>query len=225
MDHNALKQIIEALIVASDTPVATAKIADIIEELTPGQVRKIIDELNAEYTKSKRAFFIAQIGGGYQINTVAEYSPWLKKLFKGKVRPRLSQAGLESLAIIAFRQPISRVEVDSIRGVNSSGVLKNLLERNLVAIAGRSEGVGKPLLYGTTKEFLRYLGINDISDLPKPKEIEEIMGRLDATVESTDNIIEALTFLDKSPDEEVEEIEAEEPQPVEKSEGGNGKAE
>ncbi|HEX9654757.1 MAG TPA: SMC-Scp complex subunit ScpB, partial [bacterium] len=93
---------------------------------------------------------------------------------------------------IAFRQPISRTEIDAIRGVHSGGVIKNLLERNLVAISGRSEEVGKPLLYGTTPEFLRYFGINDISELPKPKEIEEIMGKLDSDQEISAEIIKAL---------------------------------
>jgi len=108
---------------------------------------------------------------------------------------------LESLAIITFKQPLSRVEVDAIRGVNSSGVVKNLLERNLVCIAGRSDGPGKPLLYGTTKEFLRYFGINDIADLPKPKEIEEIMGKLDPEEGISESILETLTETEPSEEE------------------------
>ncbi|MFQ6116483.1 MAG: SMC-Scp complex subunit ScpB, partial [bacterium] len=119
--------------------------------------------------------------------------PWIKKLFKGRARPKLSQAALESLAIIAFKQPISRVEVDAIRGVHSGGVIKNLLERNLISIAGRAQTVGKPILYGTTSEFLRYFGINDISELPKPKEIEEIMGKLDGAEEYSEEIIHLLS--------------------------------
>jgi segregation and condensation protein B len=193
MQHDFLKNIIEALIFASDVPISESKIAAIVEDATPAVVKKIVDELNAEFSRENRSFFITRIAGGYQINTRKDLAPWIKKLFKGKSRPRLSQAGLESLAIIAFRQPISRVEVDAIRGVHSGGVLKNLLERNLIAISGRGEGVGKPLLYGTTKEFLQYLGVNDVSDLPKPKEIEEIMGKLDASAESTEHILEALT--------------------------------
>lgn len=196
MEAIVQKQIVEALILASDVPISDAKIAAIVEELTPKQVKEMVDELNSEYAAASRAFFITRVAGGYQFNTHKELAPWIKKLFKGRSKPKLSQAALESLAIIAFRQPISRTEIDAIRGVHSGGVLKHLLERNLVAISGRSEHVGKPLLYGTTPEFLRYFGINDISELPKPREIEEIMGKLDGDQEISAEIIEALTEVE-----------------------------
>ncbi len=201
MDHDFQKQIVEALIFASDIPISAKKIADFEEELDSRKIKKIVEALNADYQKNRRAFFIANVAGGFQLNTRKEFEPWLKKLFKGRLRTRLSQASLESLAIITFKQPISRVEVDAIRGVNSGGVIKNLLERSLICIAGRSEGQGKPLLYGTTKEFLRYFGINDITDLPKPKEIEEIMGRLDQEDGIGESIIETLTEMESSEDE------------------------
>jgi len=201
MDHAFQKQIVEALIFASDVPISAKKIADLEEELDSRKIKKIVEELNSDYQKSKRAFFIANVAGGFQLNTRKDFTPWLKKLFKGRLRTRLSQASLESLAIITFKQPLSRVEVDAIRGVNSGGVIKNLLERNLVCIAGRSEGPGKPLLYGTTKEFLRYFGINDIADLPKPKEIDEIMGKLDQEEGISESIIETLTETESIEDE------------------------
>ncbi|RMF67684.1 MAG: SMC-Scp complex subunit ScpB [Calditrichaeota bacterium] len=196
MERALLKQAVEALIFASDVPLSEQKIAKIVEDLTPSQVSKLVDELNADYREQGRAFFITKVAGGFQFNTQKDVAPWVKKLYKGRLRPRLSQASLESLAIIAFKQPISRVEIDTIRGVNSGGVLKNLLERNLIAIAGRADAPGRPLLYGTTSEFLRYLGINHISELPKPREIEEIMGKMDASGEVTENIIEALTEIE-----------------------------
>ena len=201
MEHAFQKQIVEALIFASDVPISAKKIADFEEAFDSRKIKKIVEELNSDYQKSKRAFFIANVAGGFQLNTRKDFVPWLKKLFKGRLRTRLSQASLESLAIITFKQPIARVEVDAIRGVNSGGVLKNLLERNLICIAGRSEGPGKPLLYGTTKEFLRYFGINDIADLPKPKEIEEIMGKLDQEEGISESIIETLTEMESSEDE------------------------
>ena len=197
MQHDLLKNVVEALVFASDVPISENRIAAIIEDATPGEINRMIAELNTDFSKENRAFFITRVAGGYQVNTRKDLAQWIKKLFRGRSRPRLSQAGLESLAIIAFKQPISRVEIDAIRGVHSGGVLKNLLERNLVAIAGRGEGAGKPLLYGTTKEFLQYLGVNDISELPKPKEIEEIMGKLDASAESTEYLIEALTAAEE----------------------------
>ncbi len=204
MDNGKLKQIVEALILASDVPLSENKIAGLVEA-TPSQIKEMVDELNAEYATSNRAFFITRVAGGYQVNTRKDLAPWIKKLFKGRAKPRLSQAGLEALAIIAFRQPISRTEIDAIRGVHSGGVLKNLLERNLIAISGRSEEVGRPLLYGTTTEFLRYFGINDISELPKPKEIEEIMGKLDGSQEISAEILSALA--DEEPVIEGEENE------------------
>lgn len=201
MDHDFQKQIVEALIFASDVPISERKIADLVEDLNSKKIKQIVEELNADYQKNKRAFFVANVAGGFQLNTRKEFVPWLKKLYKGRLRTRLSQASLESLAIITFKQPVSRYEVDAIRGVNSSGVVKNLLERNLICIAGRSTGPGKPLLYGTTKEFLRYFGINDISELPKPKEIEEIMGQLKVQEGIDEDILEALTETDSPFDE------------------------
>jgi len=202
MDNGKQKQIVEALILASDVPLPDTKIAGFVEQMTPKQIKETVDELNSEYAAGNRAFFITKVAGGYQLNTHKDLAPWIKKLFKGRSKPKLSQAGLESLAIVAFRQPISRTEIDAIRGVHSGGVLKHLLERNLVAISGRSEEVGRPLLYGTTPEFLRYFGINDISELPKPKEIEEIMGKLNGSQEISAEIIEALAEVETTGEDE-----------------------
>jgi segregation and condensation protein B len=193
MEYDVQKQVVEALIFASDVPLTEDKICSYVDGLNAKQVKEIIDELNSEYQAGKRAFFITRVAGGFQINTRKEFASWIKKMFKGRAKPKLSHAAMESLAIIAFKQPISRVEVDAIRGVHSGGVLKHLLERNLISITGRAAAVGKPLLYGTTSEFLRYFGINDISDLPKPKEIEEIMGKLEGSEEISGELFAALT--------------------------------
>ncbi|NIR51415.1 SMC-Scp complex subunit ScpB [candidate division KSB1 bacterium] len=205
MDSDFQKQIVEAIIFASDEPISEKKISNYVEALTPTRIKEIVEEINSEYQSGKRAFYVSRVAGGYQITARKEFAPWIKKMFKGRSKPRLSQAALESLAIIAFRQPISRTEVDAIRGVHSGGVIKNLLERSLISIAGRSEEVGKPLLYATSKEFLRYFGINDISELPRPREIEEIMGKLEKSEEFSEQIIEALTELNN--EEENEENE------------------
>ena len=133
-------------------------------------------------------------------------------MYKGRAKQRLSQAALEVLSIIAFKQPVSRPEIDQIRGVNSDGVVKTLLERNLITIAGRSEAIGRALLYGTTVDFLRYFGVNDISDLPKPKELEELLGSAQEelrfpTEEEGEQIIDKLTELDETDVEENDEAE------------------
>jgi len=171
-----IKPIVEALIFATDSPINENKIKTIINELTVTQIQEVVDKLNAEYEAGHRAFQICRIGGGFQMVTRREFSHYIKQYYKGRARSRLSRAALETLAIIAFKQPISRPEIDVIRGVNSDGVVKTLLERNLIRISGRSEAVGHALLYSTTPEFLQYFGINDIAELPKPKEIEELLG-------------------------------------------------
>lgn len=222
MDYAFKKQIIEALIFASDTPISDAKLIQIVEELEQETLRKVIEDLNQEYHDSHRSFLISMVGGGYQIVTRPEYSPWLKQMFRGKIKTRLTQASLEVLAIIAFKQPISRPQIDAIRGANCDGVVKNLLERNLIEIAGRADSVGKPLLYKTTEEFLRYFGINEITDLPKPKEINELIRSEDSFLESVQvlssqmgqrdlfNTLEAEDkFNESGGDDDVEEVEVE----------------
>jgi segregation and condensation protein B len=177
MDTQELKRIVEALIFAADGPLSAERILETLEPQNGFELGAVIDELNREYQESGRAFMIRQIAGGYQIVTQANYASWIKKLYLGRQKNRLSQAALETLALIAFKQPISRVEVAQIRGVNSDGVIGTLLERKLIAISGRSEAVGRPLLYSTTPDFLKYFGLNDLADLPKPREIEELFGK------------------------------------------------
>lgn len=196
MDHDYQKLIVEALIFSSDVPLSEAKIAAYVDGLTNRKVVQIVEELNQEYSRSQRPFFITRVANGFQHNTHKEFAPWIRKLFKGRAKPRLTQASLETLAIITFKQPVTKTEVDAIRGVNSSGVIKNLLERNLITMTGRAETVGKPLLYATTEDFLKYFGLNNISDLPKPKEIEELIGRSDKDEEISEELIAALTELE-----------------------------
>jgi segregation and condensation protein B len=175
MDEGYVNQIVEALIFASDEPISVNQIKGFIEDITPARIRKAVDTLNLEYKKNNRAFHIISVAGGYQIVTRDTFSQWVKKMFVKRRKARLSQAALETLSVVAYKQPVTRTEVDDIRGVNSDGVLRTLLERKLVTISGRSEGPGRPLLYKTTKEFLRYFGVDSVSDLPKPREIEELL--------------------------------------------------
>ncbi len=177
METQELKSIVEALIFAADEPLSEARIRETLELENGFDFNVLIDTLNQEYQDSGRSFTIRKIAGGYQIVTQQSYSNWIKKLYLGRQKNRLSHAALETLALIAFKQPISRVDIGQIRGVNSDGVIGTLLERKLVTISGRSEAVGRPLLYSTTPEFLKYFGINDITDLPKPREIEELFSK------------------------------------------------
>lgn len=163
-------------------------------------VRQLVDELNEEYEEDGRAFRIVEVAGGFQFATIREYGEYVAMLSKDKARRRLSPAALETLAIIAYRQPVSKPEIESIRGVNCDQVLLSLLEKTLVAITGRGEGVGRPLLYGTTDEFLRSFGLRNVSDLPKLREIEELM-------EQDTHSPEHSPVIDVNEDMSVEEIE------------------
>lgn len=177
MNPNDLKRVIEALIFAADAPLTPERIRETLEACTDEEIARTVETLNAEYEAAGHSFMIRQVAGGYQVTTRPEFGNWIKKLYLGRQKGRLSQAGLESLAIIAFKQPISRVDIAQIRGVNSDGVIGTLLERKLITISGRSEAIGRPLLYSTTPEFLEFFGINDLAELPKPREIEELIGK------------------------------------------------
>ncbi len=172
MDEVELRRVVEALIFASDSPLSAKKIAQIVH-ISEKKVLEIVESLKRAY--QDHAFDLIQVAGGFQLVTRSDYFGWIRQLFKSRSRNRLSQAALEALAVIAYKQPVSRVEVEQIRGVNSDGVIGTLLERNLITIKGRADAVGRPLLYGTTEEFLRYFGLNDLSDLPRESEIEALL--------------------------------------------------
>lgn len=174
MQVEQLKQVVEVLVFASDIPLPADQIRTIVEESTAEEISRAVEELNNDYRRTERTFQIVHVGGGYQMVTHENYAAWVKKLFQGRLKQKLSQAALETLSVIAFRQPVAKPDIEAIRGVNCDGVIRTLLERKLVTISGRADGPGKPLLLKTTREFLRHFGVNDISDLPKPKEIEEL---------------------------------------------------
>lgn len=174
--------VIEALIFASDEAVSATDLHKSIRQidgedvqLSVEEIETAIDELNDKYDAAGLSFRIVKVARGFLFATRAEYSNYLGYLSSEKSKRRLSQAALETLAIIAYKQPITKPELESIRGVNSDYILNMLLEKNLITISGRSDTIGRPLLYGTTDEFLKYFGLYQITDLPKPREIEEIM--------------------------------------------------
>lgn len=173
MEKDKLRNIIEALVFASDTPITVTQIREIIEGVGKREIEDALEDL--AHGLSDRVFFLKKVGGGYQFATRPEYSKYIGHLYENKLRSRLSRAALETLAIIAFKQPITKVEISAIRGVNSDGVIKNLLERKLITISGRDPGPGRALVFTTSKDFLHYFGINEIADLPRPKEIEELL--------------------------------------------------
>ncbi len=174
--------IIEALIFSSDDSLKCAEIINAIKgidgediEITAKDIENVVEQLNKKYSEGNNSFRIVKIANGYLFATLEEYAKYVGYLSSEKTRRRLSPAALETLSIVAYKQPITKPELETIRGVNSDHIISSLLEKNLIAIKGRSESVGRPLLYATTDEFLKYFGLNTLFDLPKPREIEEIM--------------------------------------------------
>ena len=172
MNDDDLK-IIEALIFASPDPISLERLAGLAGISDSNQIKAGVDKLNRQYAESGRAFMIVVGGGGYRFATRSEFSRWIRKLVLGSARLRLSRAALETISIIAYRQPISRAKIETLRGVDTGGILKMLLERKLIQVRGRGSGPGRPLLYSTTSDFLTYFGLNSLEDLPKPEELAD----------------------------------------------------
>ena len=168
-------QIVEALLFASDAPLTAGDIARADESLDEDAVEAAIQQLRAGYEESGRAFQIYEVAGGYQILTLPDYSPYLERFATIPQSPKLSQAALEALAVIAYRQPIDRVEIEEIRGVASSGVLRTLQDRGLIDVVGRGEGLGRPMLYGTTTKFMEHFGFRSLDDLPRSEELPVVL--------------------------------------------------
>ncbi len=169
-----VRSIVEAILVTAEEPVSPGRLLGVLKGLNGKDIRQAVDDLNDRYERGEHAMTIREVAGGYQLATRKEFGPWVRKLHD-RSQVRLSQAALETLAVIAFKQPATRVEIDSIRGVDSAGVVRHLLELNLVRIVGRSEGLGRPMLFGTTKEFMTHFGLKSLADLPKPRELEELL--------------------------------------------------
>lgn len=173
MERSEQLKVIEALVLASAEPLTAARIGRVVPECNAKLVRELIKELNEKYAKNDHAFEIWEIAGGYQVRTRAEFSGYLQKL--QKQRPlRLSAASLETLAIVAYKQPATRAEIEYVRGVDVGAVLKGLLERGLVKLAGHKEVPGRPMLYATTRRFLEIFGLDSLKNLPALRELEDL---------------------------------------------------
>lgn len=168
-----MKAIVEALIFVSDMPISVDKIREVLgEDVKKGELVEVINQLRAEYDEKGGGIFIREIAGGYQFRTAEDLASWIRIL--RAVRPVvLSQAAMETLAVIVYRQPVMKSEIEKVRGVDVSGVLKGLMEKNLVKIVGRKDVPGRPIIYGTTRKFLEVFNLRDLSDLPTLKELEE----------------------------------------------------
>jgi segregation and condensation protein B len=174
MPPSNLRAAIEALLFSSDQPLPLSLLAESVET-APDEVAAALGELGAAYAERESGVELREIAGGWMLVTTPDQSEWVGRMLRGKKRMRLSRAALETMAIIAYKQPVTKSEVEAIRGVDSSAVLATLLERNLVTIKGRSKVVGRPLLYGTTQEFLDYFGLKDLTELPRPEELRALV--------------------------------------------------
>jgi segregation and condensation protein B len=175
MTPDERRRVLEALLFSSDVPLTFTRVKELIGEISVEDFAADVAQLEQFYQESERAFGISRAAGGIQLNSRPEYSPWVRRLLKDRLRTRLSRSSLETLAIIAYRQPIARAEIERIRGVDSEGVLGTLMERGLVTVGGRATTVGRPLLYVTTQDFLRHFGLNSLDDLPKLRELQGLV--------------------------------------------------
>lgn len=168
-----LKDIIESLLFVSDEPLTIERLKSVLTPAEGAEIRTALNSLIEDYETRRGGFHLKEIAGGYQLRTRPEFSEWIARLVQPRA-PRLSKAALETLAIIAYKQPVIRSDVEHIRGVDCGGVIRVLLERNLIRVLGRKEIPGRPLIYATTKRFLEVFDLKDLKDLPTPKEIEDM---------------------------------------------------
>ena len=179
MERSEQRRIVEALVLASPEPVTAARLASVVPDATPGLARELVEELNREYAEQGRAFEIVEVAGGYQLRTRLDLASYVREL-QPRRAVRLSRASLETLAVIAYKQPVTRAEIEHVRGVDAGAVLRSLLERDLIPIAGHREIPGRPMLYATTRRFLEVFGLASLEDLPTLRDLAELAAAAEA---------------------------------------------
>lgn len=178
LNPERLDQIVLALLFASEEPLSARKLANVVEDdVSTEDINAAINRLTGFLLENTPCIRVERVAGGFQLATNSDFAEYVSRLYSGRRKQRLSKAALETLAIIAYKQPITRVEMESIRGVNCGGVITTLMERSLIRITGKAKVLGAPFLYGTTQEFLEYLGLNSLKDLPSMEDLEEMLAR------------------------------------------------
>src|SRR5258706_3367691 len=198
-----IRAVLEALIFASPQPLTPREIGKVLGGVPKEAWQAAITEMRADYARDGRGLQLVEVAGGYQITTRPEYNDWVRELLDPRTPTRLSIQALETLAVIAYKQPVTLPEIIDLRGVKSGGVLKTLLEKRLIRITGRKEVVGRPMLYGTTNEFLLHFGLKDLAELPKIEEFAEVLGE-EVDVAGLKKAIEAPRPMDLPLREDVE---------------------
>ena len=188
MSEDNVKSVIEALLFSSDKPLMLEQIKSALGNPDTSELRKILQELSVEYQNSNRGMRIAEVAGGFQMITAPGFAPFLKKLYKQRRVEKLSKQALETLAMVAYKQPVTKTEIESLRNVNADGVVKSLIEKGIIRVSGRKKAPGRPYLFGTTRKFLEYFGLKSLEELPKienfqapPNTGEKIDGPKEAT--------------------------------------------
>jgi segregation and condensation protein B len=202
IDARELKAILEAVLFVSPEPVPVARLMSILGTVSKAEVVQALGILTHDLNQDGRGIQLVQIAGGYRLVTKQEYGPWLKRMDKAKAAQKLSRSALESLAIIAYKQPLVRSEIEEIRGVETSGVLRTLCERKLVRIVGRKDVPGRPIMYGTTKFFLEHFGLHDLSQLPPLREFKELGDSEQALLPIEDESLEVVETSEAPSSEE-----------------------
>lgn len=196
-DPKKAKQVVEALIFASSKPLTPAEIRKVTKVLTVGQIEKIVSEIKEDYQKSERCFELLEIAGGYELSSKREFAPWILKIELQRKARQATQSALETLAILAYKQPLTRAEIEALRGVDASGVLNTLMEKNFIKIVGKKEVPGRPFMYGTTEKFLEHFGLKALVDLPS---IDEIRQMVDSSVKK-EELIGTKKIVDVPPED------------------------
>ena len=204
MDDVELRPIVEALLFVATEPLSLDRLCELLDGVERSRVVTALDDLRDAYRRQNHGLAIVEVGGGYEMVTVAEAAPWIRKLAATKASSRLSKPALETLAIIAYKQPLTRPEIEAIRGVDVAGVVKTLMDRRLVKIVGRKDVVGRPMMFGTTKEFFQAFGLNDLSDLPTLRDFTEIASASDSSIDASSE-----TASDESSDVELVVVDEE----------------
>jgi len=213
-----LKAVLESLLFASGEPVSLARLAAVLDSVTKEAIRKALADLKADFHRESRGVMLEEVAGGYQLRTPKEHALYVRKLLAARP-PRLSRPMMETLAIIAYRQPITRPEIEQLRGVDSGAVLETLMERRFVKIAGRKEAPGRPIMYSTTAEFLQTFGLKDLDSLPDLSELREVEQKIEEAEQQRPTQPEQLELVsagDPSP-EQLELIEPPAPAPTEQN--------
>lgn len=181
MPDDNIKYALEALLFASEKPLTIEQARACLDNLDGVTVRNVIEDLKSEYEQSNRGVRVIEVAGGFQMITAQNFSPFLKKLYKERHVERLSKPALETLAIIAYKQPLTKTEIELLRNVNVDGMMKSLEEKNLIRISGRKKAPGRPFVYGTTKQFLEYFGLRSLEDLPKMEDFSNMAEKAQET--------------------------------------------